>query len=166
MYSGRYGKKNNPNERAWHRLPDEEQAAWELFKLFLTLKGDRGDTKKVAQLTGLSPNTVYVYASAYSWTERRRAFREWESMAKSLLVEQQKIVRTRVIEVGSSLHDLITRRVNQIKDSGDIDSKEIASLVTSLEKLDNILRRAAELPSNYKPAVSSDGILETYELGD
>lgn len=98
----------------WERLPDEGEAPFVAFRVYLEQPPPRS-IKAVAGLLNRSPSTIYKHSRRWTWQARAEAWdrRQAEVEADAILTEKARLAKTRMRQLATCL-DLTDQRFVQI----------------------------------------------------
>lgn len=152
--------------RAWDRRPNETDKAWGAFQLYMNMPLQHPDPKQRRSLENLqgvlghaAVGTVATWSRKYQWVERARAY----DMHMGVKIEEMRLAtlddyqRAAIQSTGQQLvafNDIIAQATESIKsrlDTGEpIKMAEIKNLADAIKVKDDLMRRIARMPTDYK----------------
>jgi hypothetical protein len=116
--------------------------------------------------------TVENWSAKYNWVDRAKIHDETVAVRQIVvrdveLEEYQKRLVERRTEQTSVMNDIIEQRLQEmLLRSKEVSSMEILRLVKSLQTLDDIERRIAQLPTTYRVTDTDETIdSQVYVIG-
>jgi hypothetical protein len=171
---------NLESMKAWEKRPDETNKSYTAFQLYLQLPLYNPDNpervrslRTVAEDLGHSAmGTVENWSAKYNWVDRAKIHDETVAVRQIVvrdveLEEYQKRLVERRTEQTSVMNDIIEQRLQEmLLRSKEVSSMEILRLVKSLQTLDDIERRIAQLPTTYRVTDTDETIdSQVYVIG-
>lgn len=145
----------SPDVPAWHRLPAETAEAYSRFRYFISLGAGR-QLIQVARDLDVNYPAILDMAKKNNWLARAAAFEEaaLDVMATRTSEPVMKKYQDQVVGDAFDSYNklvLLWDQVISTVDPSTVDAYTLSSLVNARDKIDAMGRRAARLPSTFKP---------------
>lgn len=180
---------DNNSRKAWERRPNETDKSYDAFLAYvkMPIRDIEDDTNsrtlanlsiklgyKVAQ--GKAASTLEGWSSKFDWVERARLYDMHKAELSiqvqdaSLMQYQEHIIERRTLQtnlLNNALEKQITQTLKEQNAGIPVDPLEILRLVNAAQKLDDLERRLAGLPTNYTTERVDEPDLEakTFTIG-
>jgi hypothetical protein len=159
----------------WLRKPQETDTAYQSFMVYLHLDPPRS-LEKAAEETGKAIQTIKAHSSKYGWIARAKLYDKYiqqqvsETMAETMadeLISVQEQIQAAAISDGGRLRQLWNAVLDDVETELESDGKldplaarriglALNTLATARKTIDDMIRKAARMPSGYKSEVTEE----------
>ena len=153
-------------KKAWDILPNETRNAYNAFSIYLNMPIADPDPKKRRSYENLRvilgynrKGTIEVWARKYQWIERARA----HDISMGVKLEERRLATlddfqratiqstsTQIVGLNSVIDGAISGLRKRIEEGEAVKGVDIKHLVDALMVKDNLMRRIARMPINYR----------------
>jgi len=123
----------------WERQPGEPRAAYDYFLIYLMM-GSARTIRKAAAQAGVTLRRAVKYSSRYRWSDRARAYDDWEQGEKRRAWEKERVAMfQRHAALGM---DAVTKIASRVKllDPLEIGTIELAKLLDVSVRVERMSR--------------------------
>lgn len=137
----------------WDAMEGETAKAYSAFKIYLRLGHHRTHSQVSAELGHVAPTTVNDWSRKFKWMDRVRAFEEYEFQSIegaqiALKANNQSQVLTDAYQDYNDMLSWWREQFTTLKDSGEpLEAKNVKMFIEARREIDNMGRRAANLPN-------------------
>lgn len=145
-----------PNQKAWEKLPDETDKAWQAFLVYLDLTPPR-TYQQAADKMGRGVDMLRTWGRKYHWVARSLAYDNslmqiatLEEKKEAIAGLQQGILVDERLDY-ERMRDTWVNMWDALFADGTPSVRELKQLVEAREKLAQMIRRTARMPLTYQP---------------
>lgn len=142
----------------WSRQRNESEVAYAAFRVYIELPPETRSYNEVAEIVGKHVSLMKRWGSVHDWQERTRLYdnyvqKAFDTSNQALLEEYKLRVVADEIKDYQKLRDIWNHVMEVSLENmlnGDLDVKDLERLVNTRLRIDELARRAARMPNNYK----------------
>lgn len=163
----------------WERIPGETDKSWYAFQIYrdLPVNAPEGDTRSLAavarKLNYKDEQMCGRWSAKYRWVERARAYDRYKEQTAMVVrevgLQQYEQAVYEKLTMNLAMFDVLAGKTMAAYMAMDfVESKELLRLIQALKIKDDLARRAAGMPIEFKVAEAEDTHEEnaTYILGE
>lgn len=160
----------------WHQRENETSQAFEAFVAYRDLQGDRR-LRYAAEKVGKHMSNIKRWSARHGWVDRVRLYDAWlTNVSDEERTAQLGGLKTSILVDESNdyrrLRNLWLAQLEEVEDlieEGEIVDRQIVldtigKLAKTRREIDSLGRRAAKMPTTYKPETENEDIEPTQFL--